>query len=262
VTRDGTPPAEFRRLARSDLRAYPAVHAVDARVDAIEREGEVFRVRAGERVVEARRVLLCVGMVDELPDTPGFRELWGKSIFLCPYCHAWEVQDRPFGYLAPGPAWVEWALFLRGWTSDVVVFTNGSFEVPSEARAKLDKANIQIEERRIKALRAEGGHLAAVELEGGSEVAREVLFARPPQRQVALVKALGLALDDQGFVRVDEHRQTSVPGIYAAGDLTTMMQGALLAAAAGAIAASMLNHVLTMELAVAGQLSGPATRPE
>lgn len=79
-----------------------------------------------------------------------------------------------------------------------------------------------------------------------------MLFARPPQRQTQLVQKLGLALDEQGFVKVDAHLQTSVPGIHAAGDLTTMLQGALIAASAGAMAGYMMNHILNMETALQG----------
>jgi thioredoxin reductase len=254
VTRDGTPPAEFRRIARDQLRPYEQVEVRNARVEAISREGAVFHVKTAAESVTARRALLCLGMVDELPAIPGYRKLWGKSVFQCPYCHAWEIKGRAFGYLAKAPTWVEWALFLKGWTSDVTAFTNGAFEVPGETRAKLEQGRVRIEERRVTGLRAQADHLAAVELEGGAEVALDALFSHPPQRQAALVSALGLELDDLGFVRVDEHQQTSVPGIYAAGDLTTMKQSAVLAAASGMLAASMLNHALTIELALAGEL--------
>ena len=257
VTRDGTPPAEFRRIGREQLREYPAVHVREAAVESITREGELFVARAGEARIEARRVLLCVGMIDLMPDLPGFRELWGKSIFQCPYCHAWEVQDRAFGVLATSLPLVEFALFLTAWTRDLVVFTSGALAIPAELRARLDGAGIRVEEGPIRALRARDGHLDAVELVGGEAVARDILFARPAQRQTALVSSLGLALDEQGYVRADDHKATSVAGIHAAGDLTTMMQNALFAAAAGAMAAVMMNHGLTLE-AVAREAPRPA----
>lgn len=253
VTRDGVPPAEFRRIAREQLRAYASVRIEDARVEAIAREGETFVVRTSAGEVAARRVLLATGMIDELPDVPGYRELWGKSIFQCPYCHGWEVRGRVFGVLASAPAMAEWAILLRSWTRDVVVLTSEAFELTAETRSKLGAAGIAVEERRVVGLRARDGRLAAVQVDGG-EVACEVLFARPPQRQTALVQSLGLALDEQGFVRVDEQSRTSEPGIYAAGDLTTVMQAAILAAATGVKAAAVLNHELTVELATAGQL--------
>lgn len=211
-------------------------------------------MHTGAGVVEARRVLLCAGMIDVLPDLPGYPELWGKSLFQCPYCHGWEVRERAFGFIAPSAESLEWSMFLKGWTSDVAVFTGGAFAVPEETRARLARARIPIEERGIVGLGVRDGRLEGVLLEGGARVARDVLFVRPPQRQVPLVDSLGLALDDQGFVRVDHSGQSSVPGIYAAGDLTTMQQGAVMAAAAGARAAAMLNHELTMALVAAGAL--------
>lgn len=250
VTRDGTPPAEFRRIGREQLQPYD-VEIRDARVEAIERAGASFHVRTAAGAVEARRVVLCTGMIDELPALPGYRELWGKSIFQCPYCHGWEIRGRAFGYIASAPEWLSWAPFLTGWSDDVVVFISGQFAIPAQVADDLARARIRIEERPVVSLRARDGQLAAVELAGGAEVAREFLFVRPPQRQTPLVASLGLALDAQGFVQVDQQGQTSVPGIYAAGDSTTMFQGALVAAAAGALAASMLNHALTMELATA-----------
>jgi thioredoxin reductase len=121
--------------------------------------------------------------------------------------------------------------------------------VPSEVRHRLDRAGVRLEERRVRRLVGED-HLRAVELEDGTRVARDILFAAPPQRQVALVQSLGLALDEQGFVLVNEHKETSVPGIHAAGDLTTRLQAALVAAAAGVHAAAMMNHALNMDLAL------------
>jgi len=258
VTRDGTPPSEFRRVAREQLRPY-GVQVREVRVSAVQPLASGFQVLLeGGGAVNTRRVLLATGMVDVLPELPGYRELWGKSIFQCPYCHGWEVQGQAFGVLATQAALLDFALILTGWSSDVTVFTDRSFELSSEQRGRLQRAGVQCEERRLRRLisragdEARGGLLEAVELEDGTRVPREVLFAAPPQQQTRLVQQLGLSLDEQGFVRVDDHRETSVPGIHAAGDLTTRLQGAVLAAAAGCFAAAMLNHALTLESAERG----------
>jgi thioredoxin reductase len=255
VTRDGTPPAEFRRIAREQLRPY-SVAARDEPVRHITGELGALAVRLDTDSVRARRVLLCTGMIDELPATEGYGELWGKSIFQCPYCHGWEVQDQRFAYLANSPERLSFALFLRGWTTDVVVLTNGQFAIEGDIRQKLATGQVSVEERSIRRLIARGERLAHIEFTDGAVVDRDVLFVHPPQRQVDLVRALGVALDDKGFVRVDETTaETTVRGIYAAGDLTTPVQGALLAAAAGTRTAAMLNHALTEEMAVAGALA-------
>jgi thioredoxin reductase len=258
VSRDGTPPKEFRRIAREQLAPYDSVETRSALVTDISGSRGEFEVRLADGIVNARSIVLCVGMIDELPDTPGYRELWGTAVFQCPYCHGWEVRGQAFGYIAPSAEKVEWAMFLRGWTRDVRVFTDDKFEVPSEVRERLVEAGVSIEERRIRRLitSATGERLEAVELENGVRVPRDVLFVRPPQRQTELVSRIGLELDEQGYVRVNEQKETSTPGIYAAGDLTTQSQAALLAAAAGAQAAYALNHALTMEMAT-GTTSSP-----
>lgn len=247
VTRDGTPPAEFRRIAREQLAPYD-VAVREARVVAIEGAPDAFRARLDDgQEIAARRVLLATGMIDEAPALPGFAELWGKAVFQCPYCHGWELRGLAFGFLPRGPAMLEFGLFLQGWSPDVVAFTQGAFEVPQEQRARLEAAGVVIEERPIARLvPGADATLEAVELADGARVARGALFSWPVQRQAPVVEALGLAMDEQGFVKVDEQRRTSRAGVWAAGDLTTMMQGAVLAAAAGSMAAAMLNHELNL----------------
>jgi thioredoxin reductase len=254
VTRDGTPPAEFRRIARQQLERYAGVETREVRVDEVAGERGGFQVRLTSGRVDARRVLLCTGMVDALPDVDGFRELWGRSIFICPYCHAWEVQDGRFAYLASNVEALQFPLLLRSWTSHVVALTDARFAVPPETRAQLAAAGVGLEERRIARLRANGDRLERIEFAEGEPLMRDVLFAHPAQRQVALVRSLGLALDAKGYIQVSEMHETSKPGIYAGGDLITPVQGAALAAASGMRAAATLNHSLTAEMAAAGLL--------
>lgn len=259
VTRDGTPPDDFRTIAREQLGAYASVEFRGARVEEIGGSKGAFRAVVDSEIVEARRVLLCVGMIDELLPIAGFSELWGSSIFQCPYCHGFEVQNRPWGYLARAANSSHlhrFALQARGWTRDLVVFTQGEFEVPDETLSAFGAAKIRVETAPVIGLIGDDQGLVAVELSNGSRVPCEILFCHPPQRQVDLVNALGLALDDNGFVQIDPMlRGTSVPGIYAAGDLTTGLQGAILAAASGTHAAAGLNMELTMELATSGTLA-------
>ena len=245
VTRDGITPAEFRRVAREQLRAYEDVQVRDVRVEAISGQAGEFSVRlnTGDAVL-ARRVLLCMGMIDEPPPIEGMRKLWGVSIFQCPYCHGWEVRDQRFAYLALTVETLEFAIFLRGWTPDVAVLTNGAFEIPGEMRSRLESAGVAVHESPIARLAASGGHLSAIDFADGTRLERDVIFVHPPQRQVALVLGLGLELDEKGFVRLNDKGETSIPGIAAAGDLASPLQAATLAAASGMRAAALVNHAL------------------
>jgi thioredoxin reductase len=253
VTRDGATPDEFRRAAREQLAAYPNVTVRDVRIEAISGVRGAFEVRLADGAAQARRVVLCTGMIDEQLPLPGFAELWGRSIFQCPYCHGWEVKEQRWAYLAASAEHLHFPLQLRAWTPDVVVFTSGALEVPAELRGRFEAAGIGVETAPVTRLLAREGRLEAIELASGARVAREVLFAHPPQRQLELVRDLGLALDEEGFVKVDAMtRETSRPGIYAAGDLTTRLQAAIIAAGQGMQAAAVLNFELTTELATSG----------
>lgn len=252
LTRDGTPPAELRAIARAQLAAYPTVEVRDVAVTAIAGAVGGFRATLADGgTVDARRVLLATGMVDQPLPLPGFRELWGHAIVQCPYCHGYEARDRRWGYLvlpATAAHLVPFALQTRAWTADVAVFTAGAIDVPAAAAAALAGAGIALYTTPITRLVARGDALAGVELADGTTVARDILFAHPPQRQVELVRALGVALDDDGYVKVEPLRpETSVPGVYAAGDLTTRGQAAILAAAAGMQAAAALNVSLALD---------------
>jgi thioredoxin reductase len=258
VTRDGTPPDEFRAIGRDQLGRYPNVTVRDVGVDAIAGSRGAFRVElSGGESVDARRMLLCTGMVDELVAIDGFRELWGHAIFQCPYCHGWEARDQPWGYLVlPATAGhlVPFAIQARSWTREVTVFTNGVV-IADDARAPLEAAGIRIAMPAISRLVGQGGRLEAVALGDGTTMACSALFAHPPQHQVEVVRQLGVAVDDDGYVKIDPvTRETSVRGIYAAGDLTSRMQGAIVAAAASVQAAAMINVELSLELAASGAL--------
>ncbi|HEU5076167.1 MAG TPA: NAD(P)/FAD-dependent oxidoreductase [Polyangiaceae bacterium] len=254
VTRDGTTPAEFRRIAVEQLGVYPSVEVRRSPVTSIGGERGSFMVRVGSEETRARRILLCPGMVDEMPELAGFRELWGERIFQCPYCHGWEVRGRRFGTLVDSAELLDFALLLRGWTQSVVALPARSFEIPAQARARLALAGVAVEARRLVRLSQDGGSLS-LEFESGEPLAIDALFARPPQRQVPVVASLGLALDGAGHLVVDPRtRETSIPGIYAAGDVVTPAQNAIASAASGAHAAAMLNHELTTQLALSGAL--------
>jgi thioredoxin reductase len=250
VTRDGTPPDVFRQIARQQLAHYPNVEVRDIRVESISGTRGAFCVELMSECIEARRILLCTGLVDEMLPIDGFCELWGHGIFQCPYCHGWELRDRRWGYLAleESSHLLTFPLQALAWTRNVVVFTSGAFDVPDEVRVRLETAGVRLETAVVTRLIGRDDQLEAVELACGTRVLCDALFAHSPQRQVELIRALGIALDHEGYVRINpKNHETSVPGIHASGDLTTHAQSALSAAASGMQAAMTLNADLAME---------------
>ncbi|MER2563331.1 MAG: NAD(P)/FAD-dependent oxidoreductase [Myxococcaceae bacterium] len=254
VTRDGIAPDAFRAEARAQLKKYPNVEVRDVRVERITGEKDDFVLDSG---IRARRVLLATGMIDEPPALEGLAPLWGHFVFQCPYCHGWEARDARWGYVAPAgfppQHLMAFVLQLRGWSNEVTLFVSA---LPDDVAATLRGAGVRLEQAPVKRLIG-GERLTAVELIDGTTVACDALFMHPPQRQVPVVQSLGLSLDEEGFVKVDPMtRETSRSGIYAAGDLTTRLQAAVIAAAAGMQAAAMLN----MELQVSVSLRGAARK--
>lgn len=244
VTRDGTPPDDFRAAARRELAAYPSVECRDQPVESITGSRNAFVATVAGTLVTARRVLLATGMIDEPLAIEGADALWGHAIYQCPYCHGWEARDRPWGYLVlPHSAGhlTPFALQLTAWQPDLTVFTGGAVELSADEHATLTGAGIRIETAPIVRLVGDGHHLTAVELATGA-IPIGALYAHPRQRQTPLVRALGPALDDDGYVAIHpDKRETSIPGLYACGDCAHRMQAAIVAAAAGLHAAAVIN---------------------
>ena len=265
LTRDGTPPVELLRIAREQLEPYAGVEVRKALAVRADRSGADFQIALEDgSTVGTRRILLATGVHDELPERPGFRELWGRGIFHCPYCHGWEVRDRPLAVLAPAQGAVEYSALIRNWSRDLVVLTDGAPNLDAPSRSRLDALGVPVKEERISRLEDDGvGGLRRIFFEDGSEIEREGLFYAPPQRQRSdLAKALGCETEAMGpipeVVKSDPTtHETTVEGVFVAGDAGTMKQGAIMAASSGAVAAASLNHSLVLE-DVETELAAPA----
>ncbi|WP_241004480.1 NAD(P)/FAD-dependent oxidoreductase [Conexibacter sp. SYSU D00693] len=238
---DGRPPAELYALGRDELARYPTVEVRDARAAALSGEDGAFVVAlegGGEEV--ARRVLLATGAEYAAPELPGIAELWGDTVFHCPFCHGWEARDGRLAVHGSAHA-AHRALLLRGWSDDVVVLAEGPPGLTDQDRELLERAGVPIEERRVVRVRAEGGRLAAVVFADGDELALDgLLVGAPLQWRTDLATAVGAALTATGALDVDEHGQTTVPGLWAAGDVGSQMPNVARAIHMGHQAAAMV----------------------
>lgn len=235
---DGRSPDAIRLAGRADVLAYPTVRLIEARATAVEGETGAFRIAVGGEALRARRVILAHGMRDVLPAIPGLAECWGVTAIQCPYCHGYELSDRPTGILMTGPGLPHQALILRDWSADLTVLTNGHALAPEE-RDALAARGVRVLDGAVGALRHEAGHLRAVALEGG-EAPLAVLYLVPRAEPSSPLPAdLGLAMSEGPmgpYVAVDAMQATSRPGVWAAGDLSRPIFGAVAAAAEGVMA--------------------------
>ena len=224
---DGTPPRELYELARAQVAAYDAVALRDAEVVDARAEGDGFAVVMGDGGGEvlARALVLATGMACEVPDVPGFAELWGGAVFHCPFCHGWDVRDRPLVVHGAGEIAERQATLLAAWTDDVTV----------------------VDPNDVAGLRVEDGALQAVVRHDGSEIRCDaVLVHAPLRRRDTLPERLGLELTDTGLVAVDAQARTSVPGVYAAGDLAVAPQQVAIALGSGHLAGVVATRELLL----------------
>jgi thioredoxin reductase len=166
---DRRPPAELYARGRAELAAYPAAEHRATGVADIVRDGDgfAFALDDGGRATAAR-VLLATGMDYRFPDVPGLAERWGASVFHCPFCHGWEVRDRPLAVLDGGASGVHRALLLRAWSDDVTLLTGGPAQTDL---APVRAAGIAVDERPVAAVDGPGDDLEAVVFADGQELA-------------------------------------------------------------------------------------------
>jgi thioredoxin reductase len=250
LTRDGTPPAEFLRLAREELSPYDTVELrLDDVVAAECRDDGFYVTLASGDVISSRKLLLATGVVDNLPEIPGFRELYGRSVFHCPYCDGWELCDRPLAIYGRGQRGFGMALELTAWSRDLVLCTDGPAEIDAEGRERLTRNRIAVREERIVRLEGNGdGVLQQIVFDGGEPLPRRALFFTTGQYQRSdLLMRLGCEFNDKGTVRTGKYETTHLPGLFVAGDASRAVQWVVVAAAEGAEAAFAINTDLLKE---------------
>jgi thioredoxin reductase len=245
-TRDGTSPADLRRIGREQLAQYTSIEVCEVGVASASASGGGFEVvLADGTAVQSRKLLLASGMIDLLPDVDGIRALWGQGVYPCPYCDGWEHRDQPLAVYANGAAGVHMALLLSLLSDDVVLCTGAPAALTEDERGRLAAHRIAVREEPIARVEGRPHALEAIVFATGETLPRRALFLRARQRQHSdLPQQLGCAITEDGFVTVDGQGRTSVPGVSAAGDMTRMMQQVMVAAADGLVAASTLNAEL------------------
>jgi thioredoxin reductase len=237
---DGKAPLAIREEGLQQLLAYPTAALVEDEAISARRTGDGFAVTvAGGGEEAASCLILAIGVADELPPIPGLRERWGATVLHCPYCHGYEVAGRPLGVLANHPLSAHQGGMLPDW-GPTTYFTQGEFEPDAAQAAYLAARGVTIERSPVVALLGIAPELEAVRLADGRVVPVAALFTAARTSMASpLAEQLGCAFDDGPLgprLRVDDFKQTTVPGVFAAGDATNPMHNATLASASGVMA--------------------------
>ncbi|HET7372959.1 MAG TPA: NAD(P)/FAD-dependent oxidoreductase [Gemmatimonadaceae bacterium] len=248
---EGIRPPDLRANGR-DLCRKLDVDLVDAIVLHVEQLGDddfVLCLEGGERI-RTRRLLLAIGIRDVWPDIPGLAHVYGANAHVCPDCDGYETRGKKVVVIGNGRRAVGMALNLTTWTDDIIICTNGRPPELDEQEYcdKLDALNIPVLTERIETVCYEGSTIHCLKLADGMQLDTDKLFFTIGQYPADdLCAKLGCERDDEGHVIIDEHGHTSVPNVFAAGDITPGPQLAINAAAEGAAAALAMHKSLVPE---------------
>jgi thioredoxin reductase len=249
LTRDGMPPLEFLRLAREELRPYTTVEVRDVTVTDARCENSRFvtTLETGEQV-ESLKLLIATGVRDCVPAIAGISNLYGRSVFHCPYCDGWEVRDQPLAVYGKGEKGYGLSLELTAWSSDILLCTDGRSELEPRQIERLARNGITVREEKVLRLEGHDGRLQRIVFEGIEPVDRSALFFTTGQyQQSPLAIQLGCVFNDKGTVRTGKYESTHLRGLYVAGDASRAVQWVVVAAAEGAEAAFAINTDLIKE---------------
>lgn len=249
LTRDGIPPTELRRLGREELKEYDSIRLkpIEAKAARPVKDGFIVTLCDNSRH-RCRKLLLATGVIDELPQLDGLLELYGKSVFHCPYCDAWECRDQPiavYGHNGKNAAGL--ALNLVQWSRDLVVCTDG-LRLSANVAARLAGHNIGLRQESIVRLEGTRGQLRRIVFASGEPLERRFMFFSSGQHHSSnLAAKLGCNFTRKGAVHTGAYEVTNIPGLYVAGDASRLVQLAIVAASEGAQAAFSINKALTEE---------------
>jgi thioredoxin reductase len=280
LTRDGISPLELRKLGRTEVEGYPEATVVQSVVDLVapDPDTDTWRVHGAWRGTElearARTVVVATGLREEFPALPMLRAFYGTAVHSCVECDAYDKAGQPLAFICETDDVVDRALLLAAWTDDLIVYTNGVAPLDDAGRARLAAAGIVVDERVVEDLEGDRSGMTGVRLADGHVEPRTGGFVRPVWhadldwlRTSATTSTSatsgntaangdtpgaleGLQRDTQGLLVVDRVGRTSVPGLYAVGDVTPPGPEQLIVAAGhGAATAAAVHRDLVGGLA-------------
>jgi thioredoxin reductase len=251
LSRDGMPPADLLATGRAEVRQYGGSVSSSTVEDLVADVGTGtvgFTARLGDGTqLRSRRVLVATGLADGLPDIPGLRDRWARDVLHCPYCHGYEVRDQRLGVLWNGSATPDYTQIVRQWSDDVVLFAPID-ALTSTQRAELIARAVGIVESTVTGIIVNDDVLTGVTLADGRRVARDTLFVPPIfTAHSDLLIRLGCDIDDAGWVITGQHGATSIPGVWAAGNVANPRAQVITAAGEGSAAAIAINADLVSD---------------
>ena len=248
LTHDGSSPAEITAIGKAQVLMYPSIEFKTGKATQINRALQKFEVvlESGEKYL-AKKIVLATGIRDQFPAIDGFAECWGKTVIHCPYCHGFELKDRPTAIFANGEIALNFAKLVYNLTKDITILTNGKKMFSASTLNKFKERNIRLIEARVARIIEKNGAIEALLFEDGSSIKVAAMYAGLSIKQHSdIPEKIGCEMDDQGLIKVDSAQQTSIKGIFACGD-NSAMRSLSVAIKTGMIAGGFINSELCEE---------------
>lgn len=250
LTRDDILPHEFLQLCHKELEKY-CVQKIHKKVISAKKneEGNFLVKDENGTAYYSKKLLIATGLQDTIPDIEGFEDFFGRSIFHCPYCDGWEVRDRKIGVYARNKEGWELALTLKGWSSDVCLYTDGKHKVKPNQKEYLDANEIPVITAPILKLEGKEGQLQKIIFKNGEKRDCDALFfVNGYTQRCNIAEAFGCEVSKKGVIVTNRYQQTNIEGLYVAGDAAKDMQFVVVAGAEGAKAGVIINKELQKEI--------------
>lgn len=249
LTNDGKTPAEIAALANLQVSQYKTVEffkglATNGRKTD---EGFEIQVSSGE-IFAAKKLIFATGIKDILPGIPGIEACWGISVIHCPYCHGYEVRQEKTGVLGNGDAGFDFTRLIANWTKDLTLFTNGPSTLTAEQSAQLQQHEIKIVEKKIEKFEHHNGHIQHLLFADDTSFPLKAIYAPSPfEQHCKIPELLGCALTEEGYIKIDNFQETTVPGVFAIGDNASKMRTVANAVSMGTTAGIVISKQMILE---------------
>jgi thioredoxin reductase len=250
LTRDDILPKDFLSIAQTELDKYGVKKLQKKIINARKTNDDLFQVYDEDGNIHySKKLLVATGLADNIPPIKGLEEMYGKSVFHCPYCDGWEVRDKKIAVYAKNKEGWELALALKAWSDEVIYFTDGKYKIKPEQKEQLDANNIQVIVKPIESFNGTGGQLEKILLKNGEVIECDaVFFVNGYTQQCNLAEAFGCEMTRKGVVVTNRLQQTNIKGLYVAGDASRDMHFVVVAAAEGAKAGVIINKEIQKEI--------------
>jgi len=250
ITQDGELPENIAREAKEQVLRYNTVTFLQDLAKSAQKTEKGFRVATQNGLdLFAKKLVFATGVKDQMPNIKGFTECWGISIIHCPYCHGYEFRHQKTGVMANGERAFHLASLINNLTNDLTILTAGKAEFTEEQLKKLNNHKIKVIETAIAEMEHENGHLKNVRFDDGQIERFAAVYAAIPFIQHSdLPLQLGCETTELGHLKVDSFQKTTVDGVFACGDNSSLMRSVANAVSSGNMVGAVVNRMLTDEL--------------